>query len=67
MSRTIVVLGATGVVGSGVVKHFLKLQDTVVIAPVRGAPTKLFDAIGKENEANGLLRVPNADYATREG
>jgi uncharacterized protein YbjT (DUF2867 family) len=38
---TIVVFGATGVIGAGVVKLFLTTRNSVVIAPVRGNPEKL--------------------------
>jgi thioester reductase-like protein len=41
MAEIIVVFGATGVVGLGIVKYFLSTRDITVIAPVRGDPQKL--------------------------
>lgn len=45
MAETIVVFGATGVIGLGVVKFFLSSRNSIVVAPVRGDPEKLFSLL----------------------
>jgi NAD(P)-dependent dehydrogenase (short-subunit alcohol dehydrogenase family) len=60
-----VVLGATGTVGSGAVKRFLQDPGTVVIAPVRGSPEKLLQAIGEVDTSR--LRTPEIQYGERAG
>lgn len=67
MSRVIVVLGATGTVGSGVVKHFLKAGDSIVVAPTRGTVDKVFNAIGEEYRSNDLLLIPQVNYGEKAG
>lgn len=68
MTRAVLVLGATGTVGSGIVKHFLKAGDATVIAPIRGTNLdKLFEVIGSEFRDNINLKFPNADYGTKAG
>lgn len=61
-----VVLGATGVVGCGAVKHFLKLGATVV-APVRGDPKKLLENLGEAASHQARLHTPNFQFGEREG
>jgi uncharacterized protein YbjT (DUF2867 family) len=51
-----VLYGATGIVGSGIVKYLLEHSDIVVIAPVRGNPEKLFQLI--HHQASSRLLVP---------
>jgi NAD(P)-dependent dehydrogenase (short-subunit alcohol dehydrogenase family) len=64
----IVVLGATGIVGSGVIKHYLKDgRNMTIVAPVRGDAQKLFDMIGSEYSNHPSLHVVKADYGGKEG
>ena len=61
----IVVLGATGIVGNGVVKVFLK-KNATVIAPVRGDPKKLTDELGALGSSKNL-HTPTFAYGEKEG
>jgi NAD(P)-dependent dehydrogenase (short-subunit alcohol dehydrogenase family) len=63
----IVVLGATGIVGSGIVKHYLKDGNMSVVAPVRSDKQKLFDMIGSDFANHSSLHVVKADYGEKEG
>jgi NAD(P)-dependent dehydrogenase (short-subunit alcohol dehydrogenase family) len=68
MSRVVVVvLGASGTVGSGVVKRFLRAGNTTVVAPARGSVDKVFKAIGEEFRSNDSLLTPQANYGEKAG
>eukprot|EP01031_Cornospumella_fuschlensis_P033979 gene33979-41121_t len=69
MKRTAVVLGATGIVGSGVVKAFIKDGGYIVIAPVRGEVSKLHESMREGEKYVGCeqLHTPIVDYGTEEG
>lgn len=62
----VVVLGATGIVGSGVVKHFLQFEHVAVVAPVRGDPKKLLDQLDELGNSK-RLSIPIFHYGERDG
>jgi len=61
----IVVTGATGIVGNGIVKQFLQ-RGATVIAPVRGDKKKLIDELGDLGNSQNL-HTPSFSYGEKEG
>lgn len=57
MSKKILVTGATGFLGSALVKHFCTLPETSVVAPLRNLNNKLPDVVEK-------IYISNIDRAT---
>ncbi|KNH45854.1 nucleoside-diphosphate sugar epimerase [Pseudomonas lini] len=57
MSKKILVTGATGFLGSALVKHFCTLPETSVVAPLRNLNSKLPEVVQK-------IYISNIDRAT---